>query len=93
MTNTTCVPARDPDTAEHEWLPVGQDLRDVAQQLRVMHTTGTSFAIAAVLRAHATGNGAGGQRVRSGKAAAGWQHTSAAGQGPVGLPGSRQLPR
>jgi xanthine/CO dehydrogenase XdhC/CoxF family maturation factor len=54
MTNWRASRARDPDTAEPEWLPAGQDPRDVARQLRVMLTTGTSFAIATALRAHGT---------------------------------------
>jgi hypothetical protein len=39
---------------EPEWLPAGQDLRDVALQLRLLLTSGTSFAIATVLGARGT---------------------------------------
>jgi len=39
---------------EPEWLPAGQDLRDVALQLRLLLTSGTSFAIATVLSARGT---------------------------------------
>lgn len=54
MMNTACLPTSDPGTAEPDWLPAGPDLRDVALQLRVILTTGTSFAIATVVGAHGT---------------------------------------
>lgn len=39
---------------EPEWLPAGQDLRDVVPQLRLLLASGTSFAIATVLGARGT---------------------------------------
>jgi xanthine dehydrogenase accessory factor len=41
----------DPGTAELEWAPAGQDLRDVALQLRLLLSRGTSLAIATVVGA------------------------------------------
>jgi hypothetical protein len=54
MVNTARIPASDLGTGEAEWLPGGQDLRDVALQPRLMLNSGTSFAIATVLGAHGT---------------------------------------
>jgi XdhC/CoxI family protein len=54
MVKTVCVPGSDLGTGEPEWLPGGQDLRDVALQLRLMLNSGTSFAIATVVGAHGT---------------------------------------
>jgi hypothetical protein len=46
--------ASDPGITEPEWLPAGQDLQDVAPQLRLLLASGTSFAIATVLDARGT---------------------------------------
>jgi xanthine dehydrogenase accessory factor len=50
MVNTARIPGSDLGTGEPEWLRGGQDLRDVALQLRLMLNSGTSFAIATVVR-------------------------------------------
>ena len=52
MTKTACTFASHPGIAEPEWLRAGQDLRDVALQLRIMLSSGTSFAIATVVSAY-----------------------------------------
>ena len=49
MTKTACTFASHPGIAEPEWLRAGQDLRDVALQLRIMLSSGTLFAIATVV--------------------------------------------
>jgi xanthine dehydrogenase accessory factor len=46
--------ASDPGITEPEWLPGGQDLRDVAVLLQLMLNSGTSFAIATVVSARGT---------------------------------------
>jgi hypothetical protein len=54
MMTTSCLCAGDPDTEAPEWLPAGQDLREVIAQLRLMLTAGISFAVATVVGAHGT---------------------------------------
>jgi len=54
MVNTAGIPASDPGITEPERLPGGQDLRDVALQLRLMLTSGISFAIATAVGARGT---------------------------------------
>jgi xanthine/CO dehydrogenase XdhC/CoxF family maturation factor len=54
MVNMARIPASDLGTGEPEWLHGGQDLRDVALQLRLMLNGGTSFAIATVVGAYGT---------------------------------------
>jgi xanthine dehydrogenase accessory factor len=54
MVNPARIPASDPGSIEPQRLPGGQDLRDVAVQLRFMLNSGTSFAIATVVGARGT---------------------------------------
>lgn len=54
MAMTTCIPASAPGIAEPEWLPGGQDLRDVALQLRLLLSRGIPVAIATVVGARGT---------------------------------------
>jgi xanthine dehydrogenase accessory factor len=53
MIKTACIVASHPGIAEPEWLPGGQDLRDMALRLRLMLSS-TSIAIATVVSAHGT---------------------------------------
>jgi hypothetical protein len=54
MITTACRPASGPGIAEPEWPPAGQNLRDVALQLRLLLNRGISLAIATVVGAHGT---------------------------------------
>lgn len=54
MSNTPCVPTSGPGIADPEWPPAGQNLRDVALQLRLLLRSGTPFAIATVVGAYGT---------------------------------------
>ena len=49
ITETPCDLTSDRDTAELEWEPTGQDWQDVALQLRLLLSRGTSLAIATVV--------------------------------------------
>jgi xanthine/CO dehydrogenase XdhC/CoxF family maturation factor len=49
MTTSACIPASLPASTDPEPPPLGQDLRDLALQLRFLLGLGTSFAIATVL--------------------------------------------
>jgi xanthine dehydrogenase accessory factor len=54
MISTPHIPVSEPAVTEPEWQPGGQDLREVALQLRILLDSGTSFAIATVLGTRGT---------------------------------------
>jgi XdhC and CoxI family len=54
MVSTECLPAGEPGSTEAEWQPGGQDLRELAIQLRLLLDSGLAFAIATVVGARGT---------------------------------------
>lgn len=54
MSEAACPPTSDPGIVEPEWLPAGQNLRDVALQLPLLLNGGFSLAIATIVGAHGT---------------------------------------
>lgn len=54
MVRAACFQAGEPGTAEPKWPPGGQDLREVAINLRLLLDGGASFVIATVVGARGT---------------------------------------